>query len=240
MLFDPNMSVFTVHLLKTNVFRSIRSICSRIDPKHTPGLIHAETMMCMTLGSHILSPKRILVRQLFVFAQWENESAIDRFLEKEKFGVKLSKGWHARLAFVRQWGTIDGFDIPKTGIELDDPDAPVVAVTLARLKIPEVPRFIRWGRPVEKLVRDHPGVTLALAATRPPRTVSTFSIWKSQKDMIGMVQGRNPVSQPDRHAAAMKERNRRDFHKQFTTLRFKAISEHGMWKRRSAIIPKHQ
>lgn len=37
----------------------------------------------------------------------------------------------------------------------------------------EVPRFLHWGRPVERFVRDHPGATLALAAVRPPRTVPT-------------------------------------------------------------------
>lgn len=44
---------------------------------------------------------------------------------------------------------------------MEDTNAPVVAVTLARMKLPEVPGFIRWGRPVEKLVRNHPGITLA-------------------------------------------------------------------------------
>ena len=37
--------------------------------------------------------------------------------------------------------------------------------------------LLRWGRPVERFVRDHPGTTLALAAFRPPHTVSTFSVW---------------------------------------------------------------
>ena len=149
----------------------------------------------------------------------------------------MARGWHIRLAYLRQWGHIDEFVIPKTTNEIDDPDAPVVAVTLARMKLLQVPRFIHWGRPVEKLVRDHPGVSLALAATRLPRTVSTFSIWKSQKDMVRMVHGHSSVPQPKRHADAMQERERKDFHVQFTTLRFKPISEHGEWEGRSNITP---
>ena len=35
------------------------------------------------------------------------------------------------------------------------------------------------------------------------------------------------MARPERHAIAMQERDRRDFHREFTTLRFKPLSEHG-------------
>lgn len=206
--------------------------------KDTPGLIHAECMSCMTLGSPVFSPSRILVRQVAVFAQWENEAAIDRFLAQNSLGKILANGWHTRLTFMRQWGKIRDFEIPDASIESGSADAPVVAVTLARMKLPEVPRFIHWGRPVEQLVRDHPGTTLSLASIRFPNTVSTFSIWKSQKEMTDMVHGHSAVPQPKRHKDAMKERDRKDFHFEFTTLRFKPISEFGEWNGRSNMIPK--
>ena len=134
-------------------------------------------------------------------------------------------------------GFIDEFSIPKDSVEIDQPDAPVVAVTLARMKLLQVPRFIRWGRPVEMLVRDHPGTTFSMASMRLPNTVSTFSIWYSQKDMKDMVRGHSVVPQPKRHAEAMKERERKDFHFQFTTLRFKPIAEYGIWNGRSNLLP---
>lgn len=229
------MSVFTFHLKKTSVKTALKALYNPPKADKVPGLIHAECMVSMTLGSPIFSTSRLLIRQLVVFAQWENESAIDNFLEKNDFGKTLAKGWHIRLAYLRQWGHIDEFVIPKVSNELDDQDAPVVAVTLARMKLLQVPRFIRWGRPVEKLVRDHPSVSLALAANRLPRTVSTFSIWKSQKEMVSMVHGRSSVPQSKRHADAMKERERKDFHTQFTTLRFKPIAEYGEWEGRTNI-----
>lgn len=231
------MSVFTFHLAKTTVKSALKAFWSPPKPENVHGLIHAECMTSMTLGSQIFSPSRMLIRQVAVFAQWENEEAIDIFLKNDKLGIALAKGWHTRLIYLRQWGSIDEFVIPKDVKELDEPNAPVVAITLARMKLFEVPRFIHWGRPVEKLVRDHPGVTLAMAAIRLPRTVSTFSIWKSQKEMVDMVHGRSSVPQPKRHAQAMKERDRKDFHFQFTTLRFKPIAEYGSWEGRSNIIP---
>lgn len=232
------MSVFSFHLAKTSLFSVLKTLWFPPHVSRNPGLIHAECMAGMTLGSPIFSPSRILLRQLVVFAQWENEQALDNFLKHDPTGKILATGWHIRLAFLRQWGNVDAFTMPEVRDEAIDPDAPVVAVTLARMRLPEVPRFIHWGRPVEKLVRDHPGVSLALAATRLPRTVSTFSIWKSQREMVQMVHGKSSVPQPQRHAAAMKERERRDFHIQFTTLRFKPLAEYGEWNGRTSFIPK--
>jgi hypothetical protein len=231
------MSLFTFHLAKTTFKTALTAFWNPPQPKNVPGLIHAECMTCMTLGSPIFSPSRMLLQQVAVFAQWENEAAIDHFLENDTFGKTLATGWHTRLRFLRQWGTISEFVLPTGANEPDDPHSPVVAVTLARMKFFQIPRFIHWGRPVEKLVRDHPGVSLALAAMRLPRTVSTFSVWKSQQEMVSMVQGRSAVPQPKRHAQAMKERDRKDFHIQFTTLRFKPIAEYGSWEGRSNIIP---
>lgn len=191
----------------------------------------------MTLGSAIYSPERMLARQVAVFAQWDDEAAIDRFLESNRMGEILAKGWHTRLAFLRQWGTISAFNISDEPLASNVPDEPVVAVTLARMKLPEIPRFIHWGRPVEKLVRDHPGALFSTASIRLPRTVSTFSIWKSQQEMMDMVRGNSAVPHRDRHVNAMKERERKDFHFEFTTLRFKPISEFGEWNGRTNYIP---
>lgn len=231
------MSVFTYHLVKTSYISALKAILLPPKPINVPGLIHAECMTLMTLGSAVFSPSRMLVRQVAVFAQWENETAIDNFLNKNSLGKILAKGWHTRLTFMRQWGKINAFQIPDQSLQFDAADAPVVAVTVARMKLPEIPRFIHWGRPVEKLVRDHPGTTLSLASIRLPRTVSTFSIWRSQKEMTDMVRGHSSVPHPKRHLNAMKERDRKDFHFEFITLRFKPISEFGEWNGRKNIIP---
>ena len=194
-------------------------------------------MTTMTLGSPILSPSRLLIRQVAIFAQWENEIALDEYLEKDSFGRMLAKGWHARLVFIRQWGKFSKFRIPETEDKIESNTSPVVAVTIARMKPFEVPRFIHWGRPVEKLVRDHPGTTLSLASYSFPNTVSTFSIWKAEKEMIDMVHGHSAISKPKRHSNAMKERERKNFHFEFTTLRFKPIAEFGTWKGQKNLIP---
>ena len=73
---------------------------------------------------------------------------------------------------------------------------------------------------------------------RFPRTVSTFSVWQNQDEMKDMVRGRSDVPGPARHADAMVERKRKDFHFEFTTLRFNPLSEHGEWEGGDTFIPR--
>ena len=234
------MSIFTYHLVKTSYFTALKILLFPPSSKNISGLIHMECMNTMTLGSAIFSPSRLLVRKIAIFAQWENEIDIDLFLKNHSFGKILRNGWHIRLAFLRQWGTISNFKIPNETFKEESEETPVVAITLARMKFFEIPRFIRWGRPVEKLVRDHPGSNFSLASIKFPRTVSTFSIWKSQNEMTNMVFGHSTIPQPKRHINAMKERNRKDFHFEFTTLRFKPLAEFGEWNGHKNLIPKYK
>ena len=231
------MAIFTYSLAETTIRSSLRALWRPPDRESVPGLIHAECLAEMKLGAPVFSPQRMRLRHLAMFAAWENEEAIDTFMRDTRLGREFRADWHVRMRLLRRWGSVKEFDeLPETA-DKSDPETPVVAVTLARMRLPEVPRFIRWGRPVEELVRDHPGATLATAAMRLPRTVSTFSIWSSQREMTDMVHGHSRVERPERHAIAMNEREREDFHFEFTTLRFKPLSEHGIWKGRTDWVP---
>jgi len=231
------MSIFSYHLVKLPILQAIKGILINPISKNTKGLIHLEYMNAMTLGSPILSHKRILIRQIAIFAQWNNEKDLEDYLKKDKFGRILAKSWHTRLIFMRKWGDFTGFEIPDKKVTLEKPESTVVAVTIAKMKPFEIPRFIHWGIPVEKLVRDHPGTTLSLASFSLPNTVSTFSIWKTEKEMTNMVHGHSSIPKPKRHSKAMVERERKNFHFEFTTLRFKPISEFGTWKGKKNFIP---
>lgn len=231
------MTVFTFHFAKTKIGTTVSALWHPPTGQQVPGLAHAECMTQMTLGAPILSPARMHLRHLTMFAAWESHAAIDEFLANTALGRALASGWHVRMTFQRRWGYISEFDGLAESVGAQDPEAPVVAVTLARMKLSQVPRFIHWGRPVEELVRDHPSTTWAIAAMRLPRTVSTFSVWTSQKEMVGMVHGHSAVPRPERHAAAMAERERKNFHYEFTTLRFRPIAEYGNWEGRTNIIP---
>lgn len=225
------MTVFSYHLAKTPIAMSVGALLWPPKKESVAGLRHIECMNVMTLGSPILSTLRMQLTNLAVFARWDSEAAIDDFMATP-LGEQLQTGWHVRMKFLRRWGKISAFnDLPHEP-ERITPSTPVVAVTLARLKLLQAFRFIRWGKPVEEFVRDHRGVTLALASVRPLRTISTFTVWRSLEEMLDMVNRKT-----ERHHVAMQERNRKGFHHEFMTLRFRAISEHGVWNGRSDIVP---
>lgn len=231
------MSIFSYHLVKLSYFTALRIMIFPIKSKSVKGLIHAETMTAMILGSPIFSMSRFFNNEIVVFAQWENESYLNEFLKISNLGKKINKGWHIRLEFQRQWGKISGFQILNSDSNKNDENNSVVAVTIARMKYSQIPRFLRWGRPVEKQVRDDKGTTLSLASIRYPNIISTFSIWKTQKEMTDMVHGHSKMPDSKRHNNAMKERVRKDFHFEFTTLRFRPISEYGEWNNKRDFIP---
>lgn len=228
------MTFHSFHLARMPALTAIGGILRALK---APGLRHIEVLAGMQLGAPVLSTRRMQVRRVAVFAEWEHEAALGDFLARHPFGRTLASGWHVRLEFVRRWGAVRELSaMPELAGRLE-PDESVVAVTLARMRLPELPRFLSWGRPVERQVRDHPETTLATAAIRLPRTVSTFSIWTSTRAMTGMVFGRDDGVAAHRHSGAMAERERRDFHHEFTTLRFRPLSEHGEWEGRGNYVP---
>ncbi|MFF2675251.1 hypothetical protein ACFVRT_01520 [Arthrobacter koreensis] len=229
-----SMSIFSFHLAHLPRLTAAGIL---LRPPKVQGLVHCEVFAGMELGAPIVSARRMQLKRTAVFAEWEDEQSLIAFLAENPLGRKLEKGWHVRMRFLRRWGAVCEFSGLPESAEPANPHEPVVAVTLARLRLPELPRFIHWGRPVESQIRDHPEAALALAGIRLPRTVSTFSIWTSTRAMTGMVSGRDGGKTGRRHARAMAERERRDFHHEFTTLRFRPLSEHGSWEGRSRYMP---
>lgn len=231
------MNIFTFHLAECGVVEMLRALVRPPRRESTPGLVHAECLVPMTLGLPVAWPTRYRPHQLAVFAAWQDEAAIDAFLRSPGLGHALAAGWHVRMEFVRRWGHITELaGLPQMARMYDD-QQPVVAVTLARLRVSQTLRFIRWGRPVEEQVRDDPATTIALAAMRPVGTLATFSIWRTQQAMTDMVHGRSRSPAAERHARAMQERNRKDFHHEFTTMRFRPIAEQGCWQGQDRFLP---
>jgi len=190
----------------------------------------------MHLGEAVIRPSRYNFNKFAMFAKWKDEESLDNFLQIPTYENFSQNGWHVRLKLYRTWGGIkelkDSY-IYKKNVSKNNR---VVAVTLARLKINQALRFIKWGKPVEQQVRDHKGKNLALAAMRPMHTLSTFSIWDDEDQMIGMVKGVKDNYDGNQHRNAMQERNRKSFHHEFMTMRFIPIKEMGSWNRRSKYI----
>jgi hypothetical protein len=197
------------------------------------GLQHAECLVLMRFGAPIISPARLQLRRFAMFGQWDDECALDRFLDAHPLGRSLAAGWHIRLQYLRRFGAVAALgDLPEKAGDWDL-DEPIVAFTLARMKLTELLRFLRWGKPVERLIAGHPAAVFSTGAQRPPNTISTFSIWRTVREMTEMVHGRSSdVPNAHVHRTAMAEQRRRDFHHESTFMRFRPLSEHGTWQGR--------
>jgi hypothetical protein len=224
--------IFSFHLVNLPLLKLPRFLLQPPSPNRAAGLRHSESLFTMNLGEPITSGPRYNPGKVAFFAWWSEESALAEFLEQPSHRF-FEDGWHVRMKLYRRWGKISELSGAVVDADQAVPGSPVVAVTLARLNLLETGRFIRWGKPVEGQVRDHPGKTLALAAMRPLNTFSTFSVWKNESEMLNMVSGRNAIRDGESHRLAMQERVRKDFHHEFTTLRFTPFKEAGTWNGKS-------
>jgi len=98
------MTVFTFHFAKTPIHTSVRALLRPPTGRDVAGLQHAECLTRMTLGAPILSPARMQLHHLTMFAAWESQDAIDQFLANTSLGRAFSTGWHVRMTFQRRWG----------------------------------------------------------------------------------------------------------------------------------------
>lgn len=224
------MDIFSYHLIDAPFHQILWRLLGSRALTAVDGLRHFELLMTMKMGRSVASPFRFNYRTLAFFAWWENESALEAFLERPRYGVFQNPGWHVRMALYRRWGTYAELDDAPLHKDYSKRDGHVVAVTLARLKLQHTFRFAKWGKPVEAQIRDHGGKTCARVAYRPINTFSTFSIWESERAMVGMVKGLEKADGRE-HKDALVERARKPFHFEFTTLRFAPLSHHGDWER---------
>jgi hypothetical protein len=118
----------------------------------------------MKMGHAVTLPGRYHFGSLVLFAFWESEAHLERFLEAPPYRTFKRDAWHVRMRLYRRWGSYAELDEAKTYTEFANPTGPVIGVTFARLKLTETFRFARWGKPVEAQVRDHPGVQCATVA----------------------------------------------------------------------------
>ena len=223
------MQLFSYHMIEAPFYSVATRLLFSAALRRVPGLHHAECLLRMKMGHAVARPGRYQWNSLILFAFWESEVHLERFLEAPPYRVFKRPGWHVRLRFYRRWGSYAGLDDATEYTDFAEPSGRVFGVTLARLKLGETFRFAKWGKPVEAQVRDHPGLIRGAVAFRPAGTFSTFSEWRNEQAMLDMVRGRRANVDGKQHRDAMIERARRPFHHEFTTMRFISISEHGQW-----------
>ena len=216
---DLDSEIFSYHLIQLSFFKMLRLFFAPPKVKNISGLNFSLCLFTMKLGHPVFSFSRYNLTTLAFIARWKDEASLDQFIQNKKSNFLKSETWSVRLKPYRQWGHYEGLnDLSLT--DTQKPKGPIIGLTVAKLRLTQVFRFARWGKPVEKQVHKSKGKMYAAVSMRPLLYFSTFSLWKTEEDMLSMVIGHKETKEGMNHSLAMKERAQRPFHHEFTTIRF--------------------
>lgn len=160
-----------------------------------------------------------------LIAGWDGDAALDRFLAEDPLGRRLAGGWHTRLEPLRasgSWSPLPGLSMAERPVADDEP---VAILTLGRLRLARLVPFLRTSAPAERGAVEHPAVTASTAFARPPRIVSTFSLWRTAAEMREYAYGK----QRDAHLQAIRSHRANPFHHESVFARFRPYAQQGTW-----------
>ena len=206
--------IASVHVADLGASGVARALRRRPDPAAVLGLRWAQVPLFAPLA--LSRPPRPTRAGFIGF--WDDEEAIDRFMDADPVGRRFSEGFHARLKPLRAFGSWPGLPRDLPSIRAVPHEGPVVVITLGRLRLSQTVRFLRASRPAEAAAKDHEGLVWGSAATRPP-FVATVSIWESTRDAAAFAYGQQQPAHPNAIAA----QQRKDFHRRSAFIRFEPV-----------------
>jgi hypothetical protein len=211
----------SVHIAEVGALRAPATLLRPPRPQTTPGLVYADVLLGARLTPR-LTP-RPDPGQVALFAVWRDAVDLDRFLAGDPLAARLAPGRALRLEPVRASGAWTG--LPPLGAA-ERPvrgDEPVAVLTYGRLKLHRTGAFLRASARAEADAIGHPGLVSAVGLARPPRLVSTFSLWSTADAMHDFARRRSG------HTAALRAVAERDFHSESIFLRFRPYAPTGDW-----------
>jgi len=210
-----------MHLADVGSLRSLSVLRRSPRPDRTPGLVYADTLLTARLSSGLMpqpTPGRVAL-----FAVWRDEAALDRFLAEDPLAAQLAGGPAVRLAPLRCRGSWRGLPELVASQPAVADDEPVAVLTYGRLKPHRTVAFLRASAKAEADAIADGAMLVGTGLTRPPRLVSTFSIWRSAAQMRDFAHDRSG------HAGALRAVAKRDFHRESIFIRFRPYGATGEW-----------
>jgi hypothetical protein len=210
--------IATVDIADVGVAGLYAAVKGRPRAGDVPGLRWADVAALVPLGT--ARPPKLHRAALVAF--WDDEGAAQAFAATKPDAGRFSGGFHATLRPLRAFGSWPGLpgDIPRS--RSVPHEGPVVVLTLGRLRLSQLPRFIRASRPAERSAVTSDGIIWGTAAARPP-FVATISIWADSDASAAYAFSRQ---RPD-HSNAIAAQQRKDFHRQSAFVRFAPVHVEG-------------
>ncbi len=195
-----------------------------------PGAIYAEPVLTAPLDGGLLPRPRL--GRVGLIAAWSEDAALEAFLREDPVARRLAGGWHVCLQPLRVFGSWAGLPgLPSQALPAEE-DQPAVALTLGRLRPGRARPFLLSAAPAEEEAVSHPGLLASTGFARPPRLVSTFSIWRTLGEMREYAFGASGA-----HQAAVRADRERPFHRESAFIRFRPLSSDGVWGGRNPLGP---
>jgi hypothetical protein len=156
-----------------------------------PGLVFAKAMPYIGSGASAgfgggLPARR---RQVLLTA-WREATDFERFLVQplaQRLATEAKNSWWSSFDVVSTRGTHYG-SAPLSSCQTVA-DGPFAALTLGRVRLSSLARFLREGMRLDSFTRDAGGLISAVSAGWPPTGNCTLSIWESEQDMLRFAYG---------------------------------------------------
>ncbi|HUB99967.1 MAG TPA: hypothetical protein VMS11_09100 [Solirubrobacterales bacterium] len=227
--------IVSVHLADVGPRAALKTLRKPPEPDAVAGLAYAETVTTAPLGGGLLPAPR--PGRVGMIAAWESDEALDEFGGSHPLAATFAEGWEVRMRPLRVSGHWPEMPwLPEQPLPVDD-EEPVVALTLGRLRLARAVPFLRSAAAAEAdAVAAAAGAMLASTGlARPPRLVSTFSIWRSMAAMREYAYGKAGA-----HQAAVRNDRARPFHHASAFVRFRPYASRGNWGGRDPLAAVYE
>lgn len=220
--------IVSVHLADVGPRAALAALRRPPRRSDVPGLTYAETVTTAPLGGGLLPAPR--PSRVGMIAAWNDDEALDAFDRDHPLAATFAAGWEVRMQPLRvsgRWPEMPG--LPERALPVDDTE-PVIALTLGRLRLHRALPFLRSAAAAENDAVADGALIASTGLARPPRLVSTFSIWRSMAAMREYAYGKDGS-----HQAAVRNDRARPFHHVSAFVRFRPYASRGSWDGRDPL-----
>jgi hypothetical protein len=166
------------------------------------------------------------LRRSALFAVWEDEAALDRFLDDHLIARRWEHAeevWHVRLRGAGGHGAWRGVAVLE-GLERGDVAGPVAVLTRADVRPRAWRAFARASRRVGPEARAARGLLAVVGIGEAPiARLGTFSLWASRDDALAFA-----TAMPE-HLEVVRRTRADDWYGEELFARFEPFSSSGTW-----------
>ena len=174
------------------------------------------------------------LRRTALFAVWDAESDLDRFLDGHPIAHRWRTGgesWHVRLRTLGGHGRWRGID-PLEAVEPGCPDGAIAVITRANVRWGSMREFGRAAREVDTELRTADGLIDVVGIGEAPiGRLATFSMWESAEAV------REFAYRMPRHRQVIRETRDGDWYAEELFARFEPYASVGSWSGRDPLGP---